>query len=63
MGNNGHYDYVHGEKQTTTTLEGAILASILHYGRSALVKLPDLATTDFGLRAHKLIFQDRTPGR
>jgi len=56
MGSNGH-DYVHGEKQTTTKLEAAILASVLHYGRAALVEVPDLSTSDFGLHAHRLIFQ------
>jgi len=56
MGTKSH-DYVHGEKQTTTKLEAAILASVLDYGRAALVELPDLSTDDFGLHAHRLIFQ------
>ncbi len=51
------HDYVHGEKQTTTTLEAALLASVLYYGRAALVELPDLSTNDFGLYAHRLIFE------
>jgi replicative DNA helicase len=54
MGSNGLA--IHAEKQTTTILEAAILASVLNYGRAALVELPDLSTNDFGLHGHRLIF-------
>jgi replicative DNA helicase len=55
MGSNS-LAYSYSEKQTTTTLEAAILASVLNYGRLALVEVPDLSTNDFGLHAHRLIF-------
>jgi replicative DNA helicase len=48
--------YVPGEKLTTVKLEATILASVIQYGRAALVELPDLSTDDFSLPTHRQIF-------